>query len=399
MTFRSWQFGIKIYRGFSPKNKNRRVTTMEEEVKLSETIQKDVTCKQCAAKLTFKPGTSSLKCEYCGTENEIMVEEKPIEEIDFEKFITEKYNSVPKQEIKTVRCEGCGAHTSFDPNVVSELCPFCGSVLVVKESESESIVKPGSLLPFGIDAKKAFGVFQTWLKKLWFAPNDLMKYAAQQEKLKGMYIPYWTYDSNTYSRYSGERGDDYQATESYTTTENGKTVSKTRTVTKTRWHSVSGNVSNVFDDVLVLASKSLPKKYTEKLEPWDLDKLVNYDEQFLSGFRTETYQVDMKDGFTEAKTKMEPVIRNTVCKDIGGDHQRISTLSTTYNDVTFKHVLLPVWISAYRYHDKIYRFLVNGRTGEVQGERPYSWIKITLAVLAGIIIIGGAIWLINYYNK
>ncbi len=370
---------------------------MEEEVKLSETTQKDVTCKQCAAKLTFKPGTSSLKCEYCGTENEIVVEEKPIEEIDFEKFISEKYNSVPKQEIKTVRCEGCGAQTTFDPNVVSELCPFCGSVLVVKESESQSIVKPGSLLPFGIDAKKAFAVFQTWLKKLWFAPNDLMKYAAQQEKLKGMYIPYWTYDSNTYSRYTGERGDDYQTTESYTTTENGQTVTKTRTVTRTRWHSVSGSVSNVFDDVLVLASKSLPKKYTEKLEPWDLDKLVGYDEQFLSGFRTETYQVDMKDGFTEAKTKMEPVIRNTVCKDIGGDHQRISTLNTTYNDVTFKHVLLPVWISAYRYRDKVYRFLVNGRTGEVQGERPYSWIKITLTVIAGIIIIGGAIWLINKY--
>ncbi|MBI5540594.1 MAG: hypothetical protein HY951_11085 [Bacteroidia bacterium] len=372
---------------------------MEEEVKLSTTNQAEVTCKNCAAKLTFAPGTTSLKCEYCGAENEIEVKNDAVQEVDFESFISEKYANIQKQEISTVRCEGCGAQTTFDPNVVSELCPFCGSVLVVKNPTSQSIVKPGSLLPFKIDTNKAFGQFQTWLRKLWFAPSDLKKFATQQEKLKGMYIPYWTYDSKTYSRYTGERGDDYQATETYTTTENGKSVTKTRTVTKTRWHSVSGSVNNTFDDVLVLASKSLPKTHTEKLEPWDLKELINYDEKFLSGFRTETYQIDMKDGFTEAKTKMEPVIRNTVNKDIGGDHQRISTLSTSYNDITFKHILLPVWISAYRYNDKIYRFLVNGRTGEVQGERPWSWIKISLAILAGLVIIGGVIWLYNTYGK
>jgi ribosomal protein S27E len=372
---------------------------MEEEVKLSTTNQAEVTCKNCAAKLTFAPGTTSLKCEYCGAENEIEVKNDAVQEIDFEAFINEKYSSVQKQEISTVRCEGCGAQTTFDPNVVSELCAFCGSVLVVKDPTSQSIVRPGSLLPFKIDTNKAFGQFQTWLNKLWFAPSDLKKFATQQEKLKGMYIPYWTYDSNTYSRYTGERGDDYQATETYTTTENGQSVTKTRTVTKTRWHSVSGNVNNVFDDVLVLASKSLPKGHTDKLEPWDLEELINYDEKFLSGFRTETYQVDMKDSFTEAKVKMEPVIRDTVNHDIGGDHQRISTLSTTYNDITFKHILLPIWISAYRYNEKIYRFLVNGRTGEVQGERPWSWIKISLAILAGLAIIGGAIWLYNIYGK
>jgi len=369
---------------------------MEEEVKLSTTNQAEVTCKQCAAKLTFAPGTTLLKCEYCGAENLIETKNDAVQEIDFEKFINEQFASVQKQEISTVRCEGCGAQTTFDKNVVSDFCPFCGSVLVVKEPTTQSVVKPSSLLPFKIDTNKAFSQFQTWLKKLWFAPSDLKKFATQQEKLKGMYIPYWTYDSKTYTKYTGERGDDYQATESYTTTENGKSVTKTRTVTKTRWHSVSGSVNNIFDDILVLASKSLPKKYTEKLEPWDLDQLVNYDEKFLSGFRTETYQVDMKEGFVEAKLKMEPIIKQTICKNIGGDHQRISTKSTTYNNVTFKHVLLPVWISAYKYNSKVYRFLVNGRTGEVQGERPWSWIKITLTIVIVTAVIGGIIW---YFNR
>lgn len=356
---------------------------MEEEV-LKDTIQKDVTCKNCAAKLTFKPGTTSLKCEYCGAENEIEVQETVVEELDFEKFISEQYNNIQQETVTTVACQACGAKTTFNPNVVSDMCPFCGSVLVAKKPETTTYLRPSLLIPFVIDHKKAFANFQTWLRKLWWAPSNLKKYAVQKEKLKGLYIPFWTYDSQTFSKYSGQRGDNYQTTETYTATENGQSVTKTRTVTKIRWTFVSGNISHFFDDVLVCASKSLPVKYIDRLEPWDYKQMVNYEEKFLSGFVTETYQVDMKEGFGTAKGKMEHVIRDLVRKDIGGDHQRITTLNINYNDIKFKHILLPIWVSAYRYKDKVYRFLVNGQTGEVQGERPYSWLKITAAILLAI---------------
>ena len=138
-----------------------------------------------------------------------------------------------------------------------------------------------------------------------------------------------------------------------------------------------------------MASESLPKEKTDALEPWDLRNLEPYQDAFLSGFKAESYQVNLETGFAHAKYKMDPVIRDTVRRDIGGDEQRIHQCSTQYADITFKHILLPVWISAYRYHDKIYRFLVNGRTGEVQGERPWSWVKITLAVLLAVLIAGG----------
>ncbi len=361
---------------------------MEEEV-LKDTIQSEVICKNCAAKLTFKPGSKSLKCEACGTENEIITADTVVEELDFDKFLSEQYNTVKKEEITTVACTACGAKTTFTPNVVSDFCPFCGSVLVSKKPETSNYMRPSLLIPFMLDHKKAFANFQTWLRKLWWAPSDLKKYATQMEKLKGLYIPFWTYDSQTYSNYTGQRGDNYQTTETYSTTENGKSVTKTRTVTKIRWTYVSGSVSHFFDDVLVCASKSLPIKYIEKLEPWDFKQMVNYEEKFLSGFVTETYQVDVKEGFGTAKIKMDKVIRELVCKNIGGDHQRITTLSTNYDKITFKHLLMPIWVSAYRYKEKIYRFLVNGQTGEVQGERPYSWIKITLAILLGLGIIAG----------
>ncbi len=371
---------------------------MEGEKTIQETVQNEIACSNCSAKLKFSPGTNSLKCEYCGTVNEIEISEEEIEEIDFDKFLNENDTSVEKQEIVTIKCNSCGAETTLDPNIVSDSCAFCGSNIVLTDGTSCSIIKPKSLLPFIVDSKKAFTLFRTWIKKLWWAPSALKKFAKLNKKIAGMYIPFWTYDSNTTCQYRGQRGDNYTTTETYSTVVNGKSVTKTRTVTRIRWRSASGSVNNKFDDVLVVATTSLPKKYLEKLEPWDLDSLIPFDEKYLSGFRTESYQVGIKEGFDDAKIKMTKEIKVTVKKDIGGDHQRISKMNTKYNDITFKHILLPVWISAYKFKDKVYRFMINARTGEVQGERPYSWIKITLAVLAVLAIIAAIVLVVQYYN-
>lgn len=149
--------------------------------------------------------------------------------------------------------------------------------------------------------------------------------------------------------------------------------------------------------MLVPASNSLPRNYINMLEPWDLQNLSAFDERFLSGFQTEAYQVGLKDGFELAQDRMASHIRLLIKRDIGGDHQRIRRMKTDYSDITFKHILLPLWISAYHYKDKIYRFLINARTGEVRGERPYSTIKIAFAVILGIIIIvlSGLFFFIN----
>ena len=358
--------------------------------------QDEITCHQCGARLTFAPGTDSLKCEFCGAINTIEVDEKAKaeaqKEIDFYEFIKTQIDTAPKTEVLTVKCDGCGAQTTFDPNVVSDRCDFCDSPLTVKEGHKTSVITPGGLLPFKIKDKEGIELYQQWLKKLWFAPNKLKTYARQSEKLAGIYIPYWTFDAKTSTYYTGRRGDDYERTETYTN-DDGET--EERTVTETNWTSVSGTVARDFDDVLVPASNSLTKKYVNALEPWDLENIVPYDTKYLSGFKSETYQVDLKQGFEIAKDRMEETIRDDVRRDIGGDHQEINSLDTNYSDVTFKHILLPIWLSAYRYNDKVYRFMINGRTGEVQGERPYSWIKITLFVLMILSIIA----IIYYFTQ
>ncbi|MDP6959814.1 MAG: hypothetical protein QF645_13495, partial [Planctomycetota bacterium] len=289
-----------------------------------------------------------------------------IEELDFQKVLAEVSLEEESPSQKVVKCGDCGAESTLDPNVTSDECPFCGSPVVVQEG-SEKKIRPKSLLPFKVEQKEAGDLFRKWLVGLWFAPNKLKHLARRDKPLDGMYIPYWTYDSNTTSYYTGERGVDYYTTETYTDSE-GNT--RTRQVRRTRWYSVSGCVWNSFDDVLVLASNSLPRKYADELEPWDLKNLTGYSEDYLPGFRTESYQVDLEEGFGRAKEIMDSSIRSSIRRDIGGDHQRIHSVSTQYDDITFKHILLPIWISAYRYNQKPYRFLVNGRTGEVQGERP-----------------------------
>lgn len=347
-------------------------------------VNQSLICSGCGAKLTFAPGTDSLKCQYCGDINKIEIKEiAPIEELDFVEAIKNGISVAEKHEISVVKCPSCGAQSTLAPNISSDECAFCGTPLVVEEASRTSIIKPKSLLPFKITSKQASGFFKDWLAGLWFAPNKLKKYAKLSEKLKGMYMPYWTYDSQTSTGYRGERGTNYTVQESYTDSDGN---SQTRTVTKISWRSVSGRVNKFFDDVLVLASKSLSRKHTQQLEPWDLENLVNFDEQFLSGFQTEIYQIGLEDGFVEAKGRMEKEIDKLIRRDIGGDHQRVHSMDVNYNDITFKHILLPLWISAYRFNDKVYRFMVNARTGEVKGERPYSIIKITLAVLAGLAV-------------
>ncbi|MGR3640468.1 MAG: primosomal protein N' (replication factor Y) - superfamily II helicase, partial [Alterinioella nitratireducens] len=229
-----------------------------------------------------------------------------------------------------------------------------------------------------------------WLGKLWFAPNGLQEYSRKGRKLDGIYVPYWTYDAETRSRYEGQRGTVYYVNR--TVTRNGQT--RTVREQRIRWTNVRGRVQRFFDDVLVLGSRSLPKSYTDGLAPWNLTMLEPYTPHFLAGFRAEGYTVQLEEGFDEAREIMDAQIRRDIKFDIGGDRQRISQVATDVSDVTFKHILLPVWMAAYKYRGKSYRFVVNGQTGRVQGERPYSAIKIALAVIAGLIVAAGVGYLV-----
>jgi DNA-directed RNA polymerase subunit RPC12/RpoP len=350
------------------------------------TVRKEYPCGRCGAKVDFAPGTSVLKCPYCGFETPIPASEAQVEEQDYRSWIEQAANEKETHEAHRVKCDKCGAETTMPPELTAGICPFCG-VNMVFSGEVSRLINPEGLLPFKYTKQAAFEAFRRWIRGMWFAPGDLRQYAQSDSRLAGIYIPYWTYDSDTTTAYTGERGNYYYTTETYTASEAGRQVTRTRQVRHTRWTPVSGTVRNTLDDILVLASKSLPRKYAESLDPWDLKNIVPYADEYLSGFRAESYQVSLTEGFEEAKVVMASAIRDSVRGDIGGDEQRIKSEDTQYGKITFKHILLPIWMSAYRFRDRVFRILINARTGEVQGERPYSPWKIAGAVLLGLVIV------------
>lgn len=343
-------------------------------------------CEQCGSSLQYSPGTEHLKCPHCGHSQTIAGGGKAVFEHDFE-AMRRKARRAPSSALggHTVQCEGCGAQATITGQAAR--CAFCGSPVVMNVADLGEIIPPESLLPFGIDARKAKEQFVAWVGGLWFAPSDLKKLATAHG-IDGVYLPYWTYDSNTTTRYRGMRGDHYYETETYTDSE-GK--SQTRRVQKTRWSPASGTVRVGFDDVLVCASSTLPRPLIEKLEPWDLKNLRGFEAAYLSGFIAERYKVGLEDGFKIAEERMEPKIRQAIDRDIGGDVQQILTMSVRHADVTCKHILLPLWISSFRYKEKVYRFIVNARTGEVAGERPWSVAKIVFTVLVVVAIVAAIV--------
>ncbi len=351
-------------------------------------------CDQCGADLRYDPGAGQLVCDHCGHQ-EPAVSDGPwqggaIRELDFKQALN---NLLPAQEIEETRvtkCPNCGAQVEFHETTHALECPFCATP-VVTGTGTHRHIKPRGVLPFALTEKQARQAMTDWLGGLWFAPNGLQEYARKGRSLDGIYVPYWTFDADTKSRYHGERGTVYHETR--TVVRDGKRVQQT--VAKVRWTPKSGRVARFFDDVLVLASRSLPKRYTDALEPWDLSALAPYQPQFLAGFRAEGYAVELDEGFDQAREKMNRVIERDVRFDIGGDQQRIHDIQTAISDVTFKHILLPVWLAAYKYRGKTYRFVVNGQTGRVQGERPWSAWKITFAVVLGLVAAGIAGYFIS----
>jgi LSD1 subclass zinc finger protein len=357
-------------------------TDLERSTTTHDAIVKTFPCKSCGAKLSFAPGTKTLKCEFCGAANDIPKSADEIEELDFEVYLKAIAGKQEHFDQVQVKCTNCGAEQTLPPNVFAGTCSFCATPIVA-EGYANRLIKPKSLIPFRIAKANAQEEFRKWIRGLWLAPSELKKYAQGDGGINGVYVPYWTYDCETSSEYAGLRGINRQ--EVYTT-RNSAGEQVTQTHTRVDWTPVSGSVENTFDDVTVPASPTLATLssswFGNRFTAWNTKALVPYSEEFITGFQAEAYQIGLPDAFKTAKQIIDDRIIVAIKRDIGGDQQRVDSVTTQYSNITFKHVLVPVWISAYRYRDKVYRFMVNGQNGEVQGESPKSGWKIFFLVLA-----------------
>lgn len=349
-------------------------------------------CEGCGADLKFHIGQQQLKCPFCGFEKQIeFADDAEVAEQDFHAMLDrmrelrEQGGRQDDEGESEIRCNSCGGTTVFVGPLTSSECPYCGSPLQRENvHDAEHRVPVDGVLPFLIEREKARENLRQWVQSRWFAPNEFRRRGVDG-KFNGVYLPYWTYDSMTFTRYSGQRGEHY-----WVTVGSGKNRRRQR---RTRWYPASGRFQRFFDDVLVLAARGLNGKMMLRLEPWPLGRCVPFNQEMLAGYLARTYEIELDAGFGEARERIDAALDRDVRQRIGGDEQRVHSIRTHYGALTFKHLLLPVWLLAYRYNDKIYQVMINAGTGEVQGERPYSWVKITLAVLAGLAVAAAIVFL------
>jgi hypothetical protein len=202
--------------------------------------------------------------------------------------------------------------------------------------------------------------------------------------VKGVYLPYWTFDAQVHADWTAESGYHYYETEYFT---DGDGKQQSRQVQRTRWESSSGFVDHFFDDELVPASQGVAPALLRKIEPFPTPDLVKYDPGFLSGWVVEQYQIDLVAAAQQSRNQMEREVTQMCGREVPGDTYRDLQVAADFAAQTFKHILVPVWLLTYNYGTKNFQVILNGYTGAIAGKYPLSWIKITLAVFFAIAVL------------
>jgi len=335
-------------------------------------------CPACGGEAQWNPAKHALICPYCGTESPVELQHRDDTTVIVEHDLVIALRSIPdsargwQAEKVSVQCQSCKAISVFDPGKISESCQFCGSTALVPYEQVKDSIRPESLLPMAVSEPKARETIRGWYGRQWFAPNGFAL-KALTDTVKGIYLPYWTFDASVFARWTAESGEYYYV---------GSGKNRERRV---RWTPAAGELTHVFDDDLVCASLGVHQNLLKKVEPFPTDSLIPYDAGYLSGWTVERYQIDLVTSAQRSREQMDAALRKLCGQQVPGDTYRNLVVSSTYSNQTFKHILVPVWLLSYVYRAKSFQVTVNGITGSIDGERPYSWIKITLLVLAIVI--------------
>lgn len=330
--------------------------------------------------MVFSPEKGELECPYCGTLSEIKADDSE------EKSLSElmKANNTWSSETHVFRCQNCGASQIIGINEISKACSFCGTTNIVETNEIAG-VKPNAVVPFAITIKQAVENVKAWVKKKFFAPSRFKK-EVKPENVSGVYNPAFTFDTQTYSTYYGVLGKYYYETR----TVNGKT----ERIRKIRYFTVSGNYDAFFDDVLIQASRTIEQKFVDKMQPFETNDSKEYTAEYLNGFSASQYERDGMECWELAKEKIHARVKSLILSQYVYDVVSSFSVNVACEDITYKYVLLPVYVGHCKWNKKNYNFYVNGKNGKVAGKTPLSALKIIGTVLLGLAVVAGIVALV-----
>jgi Zn finger protein HypA/HybF involved in hydrogenase expression len=336
-------------------------------------------CPACGAEANWNPTRQALVCPFCGTVSPVTLQTRGAETVIVEHDLVAALRNIPdsargwQAEKTSVRCQSCQAISVFDAQKVGQRCDFCGSTALVPYEQVKDAFRPESLLPLKIDEGRARDLIRAWYKRQWLAPNAFSA-KALTDTVKGIYLPYWTFDAKADATWTAEAGHYYYVREN------------NQQVRKVRWEPASGSLSHVFDDELVCASAGVESGKLRRIEPFPTDTLVPYDAGYLAGWTVERYQIDLVKAAEQSRQQMQEELESLCGRQVPGDTYRNLVVNATFHDQTFKHILTPVWLMTYVYGTNSYQVVVNGVTGTIAGSRPWSVIKIALLVIVALII-------------
>ncbi|HEY3915315.1 MAG TPA: zinc ribbon domain-containing protein [Verrucomicrobiae bacterium] len=359
---------------------------------MSEVVaQKKFACPSCGGEAQWNPAKKAIICPFCGTTSPAQAElNEAGQEVIVEHDLVAALRGIPDEQRGwqakkiSVKCQSCQAISVFDPERVAQRCDFCGSSALVPYEETKDAFRPESLLPMKLAEDAIRDSIRSWYGSRWFAPNAL-KNAALTDTVKGLYIPYWTFDAQVHADWTAESGYYYYETEQFRDA-NGNV--QTREVQKIRWEPSAGSLNHFFNDELVPASRGVQPEMLRKIEPFPTTTdLVAYSAGYLSGWVVERYQIDLVAAAAQARGEMEAETQHMCGAQVPGDTQRNLQVEADFSGQTFKHVLVPIWLLTYDYGAKNFQVVINGYTGSIAGKHPLSWVKISLAVLSAIFAI------------
>ncbi len=357
-------------------------------------------CPSCTA----ENSEDATVCEFCGQpisqgasrmEIEVTPRETTPEKPSPSPLSGTESKETPTKGKKSFKCESCGAVVAYSAGKQALHCAYCGSNYVVDAPTRADMVDPKRIVPFVVDNENARILFQQWLGKGFWRPGDL-KSTARMDSLSGVYLPFWSYDVETDSNWSASAGYRYTENESYT---DGDGNAKTRKVTKTKWQPARGEHQFQYRDWLISASGGLDQGWVSQIIPFDLNKAKPFTSDYFAGWAAEEYSIEADQAQITAEKEINVKEKEKCGKMVPGDTHKDLRVSTRFNNWLSELIVLPIWISSYKYKGKIFRFLVNGQTGEVVGKAPVSKLKIAIAIILAVLGIGGGFALYQLFQK
>ncbi|MDX2037506.1 MAG: hypothetical protein SFX72_12715 [Isosphaeraceae bacterium] len=265
-------------------------------------------------------------------------------------------------------CRNCGASMLYDADAAGLKCPFCGS-LDVERDETRAILAPDFVLPFEIDRADAENRLRAWLGSSFWAPGDLAT-AAQLTELRAVYVPFWIFRARVDTNWAADSG-------------------RVPLGTRASWYPLAGRREASYDDVWVPASEGLSPTELYGVGPFDPSRSVPPKEVDLAGAAVEQFSVSRKYARPLAKAQLESLEIGAVAAELGGSVRNVR-VNVILTDVDARGALVPVYVMAYRYRERLYRFVLNGQTGQAEGGIPRSASKIAGAILLVVILTAAA---------